>query len=42
MKHSEIHRVLDGLLRLDDAQRLPELPNFGISIKHSECCSSHR
>lgn len=30
MKHPEIHPVLDGLLRLDDAQRLPELPNFGI------------
>ena len=30
MKQLEIHPVLAGLSRLDDAQRLPELPNFGI------------
>lgn len=30
MKQAEIHPVLAGLSRLDDSQRLPELPNFGI------------
>ena len=30
MTHPEIHAVLDGLLDTGDAQRLPELPNFGI------------
>ena len=30
MKHPQIHVVLDGLLRLADARRLPELPNFGV------------
>ena len=30
MKQPEIHPVLAGLSCLDYAQRLPELPNFGI------------